>query len=118
MDKRIEKALRDERIIDITTIGRKSGKARRIEIWFHNVDDEVYISGSPGKRGWYANLLANPKFIFHLKGSVIADLPAQATPITDMEERRNLLPKIDGSGEMEDRIAQSRMVRVSFPQEK
>lgn len=114
MDERIEKALRNDRTIDITTIGRKSGKARRIEIWFHNVDDAIYISGSPGRRDWYANLMANPEFTFHLKGSVIADLAARATPITDLDERRDILSKLEGSGNMEDRVAGSPLVRVSF----
>ena len=114
MDERIEKALRNDRVIDITTIGRKSGMARRIEIWFHNVDGEIYISGSPGRRGWYANLLANPEFTFHLKGTVTADLAARATPITHKNKRRELLVKIEGSGNMEDRIARSRLVRVNF----
>ena len=118
MDERIENALINDRVIDITTIGRKSGMARRIEIWFHNVDGEIFISGSPGKRGWYANMVANPEFTFHLKGSVTADLAALATPITDEDTRRELMPKIDGSGNMEDRVAHSRLVRVNLLEEK
>jgi hypothetical protein len=31
---------RDE-VIDITTIGRKSGEPRRIEIWFHRLDGKT-----------------------------------------------------------------------------
>ena len=57
------KALQDDRLIDITTTGRKSGEPHRIEIGFHFVDGHVYITGRPGLRGWYANLLANPDFI-------------------------------------------------------
>ena len=62
-----------------------------IEIGFQNVDGTVYISGVPGRRDWYANLLANPEFTFHLKQSVSADLPARARPITDRSERRAVL---------------------------
>ncbi len=39
-------ALAQDRIIDITTIGRKTGAPRRIEIWFHRVDGRYYITGS------------------------------------------------------------------------
>ncbi len=80
--------LANDRTIDITTIGRSSGLPRRIETWFYRVDDQIYLTGSPGRRDWYANLLANPDFTFHLKQSIVADLPARATPITDPEERR------------------------------
>jgi hypothetical protein len=53
------------RTVDITTVGRRSGKPRRIEIWFYRADGKVYLSSLPAKRGWYANLKANPRFTFH-----------------------------------------------------
>jgi deazaflavin-dependent oxidoreductase (nitroreductase family) len=86
----IEHALAIDLTIDITTTGRKSGVPRRIEIWFHRVDGRVYITGSPGTRDWYANLLAEPAFTFHLKGSARADLPAVAAPVEGAEKRRVL----------------------------
>ncbi len=91
MDEDTLRALRSDDTIDITTKGRRSGKPRRIEIWFRRVDGRYYITGTPGPRGWYANLLAEPHFIFHLKQTLQADLPAQAIPITDVEERRRIL---------------------------
>ena len=39
MDASVEEALKNDTVIDITTTGRKSGEARRIEIWFHNHAD-------------------------------------------------------------------------------
>lgn len=86
----IEQALAADRVIDITTTGRKTGEARRIEIWYHRVDGRLYITGTPGARGWYANLLEHPDFVFHLKESVQADLPAHATPVSGDEKRRVL----------------------------
>lgn len=83
-----------DRTIDITTIGRRSGRPHRIEIWFHRVDDKFYLSSTPAKRGWYANLKVNPAFTFHLKHSVVADLPATARPITNEQERRRILTEI------------------------
>lgn len=91
MDNSIRNALENDETIDITTIGRKSGRPRRIEIWFRNLNGRVYITGTPGTRDWYANLLQNPRFIFHLKESIQADLPAYARPVTDLEERKNIL---------------------------
>src|SRR5215216_8072471 len=94
MDERVRNALANDRTIDFTTIGRNSGLPRRIETWFYRVGDQIYLTGSPGRRDWYANLLANPDFTFHLKQSVAADFPARATPITDTEERRALFERI------------------------
>lgn len=91
MDDNIQRALTQDETIDITTIGRKSGQPRRIEIWFRHVDGRTYITGTPGPRDWYANLQANPTFVFHLKESIQADLPARARLIDDPEERRRIL---------------------------
>ena len=94
MDSNIRQALERDRTIDITTIGRNSGQPRRVEIWFHNVGGRILISGTPGTRSWYANMLADPNITFHLKGSVQADLPAHVRPIVDEAERRQVLPGI------------------------
>jgi len=81
-----------DRTIDITTMGRRSGELRRIEIVFYRVDDDIYLSGIPGPtRNWLGNMTANPNFTFHLKNSLVADLPATATPIVDPAERSRVL---------------------------
>ena len=82
-----------DRTVDITTTGRRSGKQRRIEIVFYRFEDSVYLSGIPGPRtrDWLANLAADPRFTFHLKNGVVADLPAEAEVITDPVERRRVL---------------------------
>jgi deazaflavin-dependent oxidoreductase (nitroreductase family) len=97
MDAGIQQALAQDRVIDITTTGRKSGLPRRIEIWFHRVGGHYYITGLPGKRDWYANLQANPEFTFHLKESVKADLPARALPVLERDRRWAILGAIIGS---------------------
>ncbi|KAA3646101.1 MAG: DUF385 domain-containing protein [Chloroflexi bacterium] len=118
MDPKIAEALKTDKTIDITTTGRKSGQPRRIEIWFHNVDDRLYITGQPGKRDWFANLLANPDFTFHLKGSVEADIPATAHNVVDLEQRRVVILAIykDSRGEddIQGRIDNSPLVEVSL----
>jgi hypothetical protein len=37
----------EERTIDITTTGRRSGQPRRIEIVFYRFENSVYLSGVP-----------------------------------------------------------------------
>ncbi|OQR62000.1 nitroreductase family deazaflavin-dependent oxidoreductase [Streptomyces maremycinicus] len=85
-----------ERIIDITTTGRRTGRPRRIEILFYRAVGRTYLcSGTSGRpTGWYAHLLTHPDFIFHLKHDIRADLPARALPVTDEEERRRVLVEI------------------------
>src|SRR5918999_2319001 len=87
---RIEAAIQQGGLVDISTHGRRTGTARRIEVGFFPLDGRVYISGMPGRRGWYANLLADPSFTFHLKRGVQAHLPAPAAPITGVPGRPRL----------------------------
>jgi hypothetical protein len=119
MDERIQRALENDRTIDITTTGRNSGQPRRIEIWRYRYDGRTFLSGSPGTRDWYANLLVDPEFTFHLKGSVQADLPAVAHPITDEAQRRVVIHGIReelgrGHGDDEEWVARSPLVEVEF----
>src|SRR5262249_54168165 len=107
-----------DRTIDITTTGRRSGRPRRIEIWSWPVDGTVYLSGSPGRRDWYANLVANPDFIYHLKRSVRADLRARARPIVDEAERLVIFSRmcevLGRPSEVEAWVARSPLVEVEF----
>ncbi len=92
MDMDIKKALDRGGIADITTIGRKSGQPRRIEIYFHQFDGEYYLTGRHGrKRDWEANIIANPGFTLHLKRGLIADVPVVGEPEPDPEERARIL---------------------------
>ena len=114
----VQRALAHDRTVDITTIGRRSGQPRRIEIWFHNLDGRIYISGRPGRRGWYANVVARPDFVFHLKESAQADIPARAHPVTDPAERRRVLSGvlagIGREGALEDWVARSPLIQVEL----
>jgi len=95
MDEQVQHALQHDSLIDITTRGRTTGQPRRIEIRFHSIEGQMYLTGRPPRpRDWYANLLAHPEFTFHLKQHVRADLPARATPILDQVRRRAILMAI------------------------
>ena len=116
-DERVARALSRGHTIDITTIGRKSGQPRRIELVFHNLDGRVVISGLPGTRDWYANLLANPRFTFHLKGAVKADLPATARAIVEPVERRTVMERVAqnwGRRDLDLMLRRSPLVEVTF----
>jgi deazaflavin-dependent oxidoreductase (nitroreductase family) len=120
------RALANDRVIDITTTGRRSGEPRRIEIWFHRLDGRYYITGTPGRpRSWYANLVARPDFTFHVKQSATADLPATARPVTEAAERERvfagILPPLGALGhasalQRTDWVEGSPLVEVVFPE--
>ena len=75
MDAQVQHALEQGGVIDITTSGRTTGQPRRIEIRFHHIAGQVYITGRPPRgRAWYANLLAHPEFTFHLSGCKFCQL--------------------------------------------
>ena len=118
MEDEIRTALARDRTIDITTTGRRSGLPRRIETWFYNVDGRIFLSGSPGRRDWYANLQADPRLVFHLKQRVRADLPARARLITDIEERREVVAGIFSAlgklGDTDEWVARSPIAEVEF----
>lgn len=82
------------RTVDISTTGARTGRTRRIEVWFYRVDGEIHLTTQPARRSWYANLLANPRFTFHLTHGVRADLPATATPVLDLDRRRRVFTSI------------------------
>ena len=82
------------------------------------MDSKVYLSGSPGRRDWYANLVANPDFVYHLKRSLVADLPARGRLITDETKRRMILTRMSQvlgrPSDVEAWVAGSPLVEVEF----
>jgi deazaflavin-dependent oxidoreductase (nitroreductase family) len=105
-----------KRTIDLTTIGSKSGRPRRIEIWWFRVGERMIISGTPGKRDWLANIRANPSITIHVDGR---DLRAKAREIDDRDFRRSFFTALDtrwyrNQVELEVLVADAPMIEVEF----
>ena len=84
-------ALNRSQVIDLTTTGRRTGQQRRIEIFLHHDDGQLFITGMPRAdrtRDWIYNIEADPHVVVHLKQSVVIDVPATASVVTDPDERR------------------------------
>jgi deazaflavin-dependent oxidoreductase (nitroreductase family) len=95
VDPAVAGALERGGTVEITTTGRKSGEPRSVVLAFHNVDGRTLLSGKPGfPRSWVANLQADPRLTFRLKGGVAADLPGTARIVSDRGERERLLAPI------------------------
>jgi deazaflavin-dependent oxidoreductase (nitroreductase family) len=53
----------------LTTIGRRSGRPHRIEIWFAAHDGRLYLrAGCRDRSDWVRNLRANPRVTVELAG--------------------------------------------------
>ena len=116
MDDRLAEVLGRDRTVDITTTGARSGQPQRIEIWTWIAGDRVFLTGSPGRRDWYANLKANPEVVVHVKRGDPVDLTARARPIEDPAERREVLGRLLSSTryDLEEWIARSPLAELEF----
>ena len=74
---------------DVSTVGRRSGEPRRLEIWYVLVDGRVVLTGTPGSRHWLANLRAHPDAVLHLRDPR-RDVAVTATEVTGEAARRHV----------------------------
>ena len=58
-----------ERTVDITTIGARSGRPRRIEIWFYRAAGRIYLTTTPARRDWYHSVcrISRRSFLWGLR---------------------------------------------------
>jgi deazaflavin-dependent oxidoreductase (nitroreductase family) len=115
----VRSELADDLTIDITTTGRRSGLPRRIEIWMLDVDGRFFITGTPGRRDWMANLTADPTLVVHLKRHSNIDLPARATTVDDTDTRRRVLEHLSAAWyrdqePLDTLVATAPMVEITF----
>ncbi|NQV06556.1 nitroreductase family deazaflavin-dependent oxidoreductase [bacterium] len=104
------------RTIDISTSGRRSGSPSRIEIWWFHVEGRFIITGTPGRRDWYANLHADPSVVIHVP---FGDFAGRAVVIDDPVFRRRVFtdPETDWyttQEELDVLVATSPMVEIVF----
>lgn len=115
----VRNELRDDPTVDITTTGQRSGRPRRIEIWMLDVDGRFFITGTPGRRDWLANLTADPRLVVHLKRRAHVDLDAQASAVVDEATRRRVLEHLSAhwyrtQTPFDELLEQAPMVEVRF----
>jgi deazaflavin-dependent oxidoreductase (nitroreductase family) len=88
-------------VADLTTIGRKSGLPRTVELRFTYHQGSFYASSSRVKgKHWCENLLENPSVVITVKGQKVAGLARQ---INDDKLRREILAARDSLSDL-DRI--------------
>lgn len=75
---------------DLSTVGRRSGEVRRVELWYVVVDGQVVLTGTPGARHWLANLRENATAVLHLR-EPLQDVAVTATEVTEPSARRRVV---------------------------
>ncbi len=68
------------RTVDLVTTGRRSGRPQKVEIWWFYFDDDFVITGTPGRRDWYANILTDPRVVIATR---YGDFPGTAVTVSD-----------------------------------
>jgi deazaflavin-dependent oxidoreductase (nitroreductase family) len=87
-DESILRRAAEDKEVEFTTFGRKTGKPSRKIIWITNLDGRLYIRSGLGlTRDWPKNLLANNRGILHIGDQ---DVPVKARHVTDPREARSM----------------------------
>jgi deazaflavin-dependent oxidoreductase (nitroreductase family) len=104
------------RTVDLTTIGRRTGEPRTVEIWWFHVDGRFVITGTPGARDWLANVRANPEVVISAPNGTFS---ATVAEIDDDDFKRRVFtdPQIGWyrtQAELEHLIATAPMIEVQL----
>jgi len=83
----IRRGMMGERIMIITTTGRKSGKHFSTPIGFVRDGDKLYALNRDGSSNWYKNALASNEATLEIGGKVFA---VYAEAVTDEAERSHV----------------------------
>jgi len=87
--------------IDLTTVGRVSGRTISHPVWFVKEGDTLYLLPVKGSDSqWFKNVLKNPTIELGVEG---ARASARAIPITDPDEVRHVIERFRakyGAGEV------------------
>ena len=76
----------------LTTSGRRTGQPHRIEIWYVDAGDSLYmLAGGGSSADWVRNLMADPAVHVELDGSVRPGRARVVDAATEAERARTLV---------------------------
>lgn len=104
----------------LTTTGRASGNPHRIEIWFGNAEDRVYLmSGGGDKSDWVKNLIVDPYVTVEFGREEHAGVAHVVSPDSDEDTfvRDLLVNKYGKDRDLSDWRARSLPIVITFPSE-
>jgi deazaflavin-dependent oxidoreductase (nitroreductase family) len=90
-DEAFNRALDASREVELTVIGRTSGREISLPVWFVREGDTLHLVPVNGADSdWYKNLLKTPTVRLAVRG---AEFSARATPISDAARVQQILDK-------------------------
>jgi deazaflavin-dependent oxidoreductase (nitroreductase family) len=84
-------SLKDRSTLQVTTIGRKTGKRHTVTTWFLVEGDTVYLVTLRLKRDWPRNLIKNGQVELRINGEVFKGRAKQITNAKGLEHVKALL---------------------------
>ena len=109
-----------EPFLYLTTIGRRSGRGHRIEIWFAIHDERLYLmSGGRDRADWVRNLMRNPRVTVELGNQIHEGVARRIDPDSadDQLVRYLLVAKYaDAEDDLEEWGRTSLPIVIEFPQ--
>jgi deazaflavin-dependent oxidoreductase (nitroreductase family) len=88
--------LAEEPYLYLTTVGRKTGLPREIEIWFAHLDGRFYLIAEKRERsGWVQNLLGNPNVTFRVGEQKFSGVGRVVDDASENELRRRVREGFD-----------------------
>lgn len=61
MDSKNLESVKSEKFIYLTTVGRKTGKAHTVELWFASQNARIFLSHEGEPTDWMKNLISNKR---------------------------------------------------------
>ena len=110
-----------EPFLYLTTIGRKSGRPHRIEIWFAAEDGRVYmLAGGRERADWVRNLQVAPRVTVELGGESHDGTARVLEPgtVEDRRARELLVSKYGQGDNLADWGRTSLPVAIEFPNDR
>ena len=84
----------DQRNVQLTTMGRVSGKPHTVPVWFVVDGERIYLSTLDPSRDWVRNAKKNPEVRFDFGGTMVAGrLRTVTDPNLDRKVRQALRDK-------------------------
>lgn len=116
MEAHVRRLLETTLTVDLTTIGRNSGRPSTVEIWAWWFEDRYLITGTPGPRDWLANILADPTVFVDVQGNRVA---GRARVVDDLEIRRRFFETRQASwystqAELDHLVRAAPMIEITF----
>lgn len=85
--------LKDHSTLQLTTIGRKTGKRHTVTVWFLFDGDTAYLVTLKMKRDWPRNVMNNGKVELDIGGQVFKGHAKQIANAKQLEHVKSLLAK-------------------------